>query len=413
MDLWRLKGRLAKGHPFDVARNIIELGFDMSLSASCGLGVNGGDIRRQLNHLRSIAETVAETINGEDPDRAVAIPELPISDKLAAVKLDEESLGTAFMLPFPSLFHKVNKLRPSVRAASQILRGHFRTCIDQAVPRMSAGKSPECALDAIVKREIALAQKAGRDPAVHDPLISDELYGYLIAGHDSFSGSSAWILRRLVGYPEEQAKLRADLRATYSDAAQEGRLPTVAELIKHSPYMDAFIEETLRLDCPTAQTTMSTRRDTVILGHAVPADTLVFINMTGPSMTSPSIPIPEHLRSKTSRAQKFGGPDNWDGQDPEKFKPERWIKRDAQDGTMRFDPSAGPFLTFGTGPRQCWGKRLGYQNLRFTFTVLVWCLEFSLPDGHVSFEQYDSLVVGPKQSVIRVREVEGAVAGMK
>ncbi|KAL2257039.1 hypothetical protein VTK26DRAFT_747 [Humicola hyalothermophila] len=407
MELWKLKGRLAKGHPFDVATNIIELGLDMSLSAACGLGPNGGDIRRQLTYLQSVAETVAEAISSDYADEPALIPELPMSDKLVSVKTDEESMGRAFMLPWPALFHKVNKLRPSVRRASRILKGFFRTCIDQSVSRMSAGHSPQNALDAIIKRELALAEKGEREPAYHDPLIFDELYGYLIAGHDSFSGSSAWIIRRLVGHPDEQAKVRADLRATYAEAAREGRPPTIAEMAKRAPYLDAFIEETLRLDCPTAQTTMTTRRDTVILGHAVPADTLVYLNMTGPSLTSPSIPVPAHARSETARAQRFAGPDSWDGREPERFVPERWIKRGgAASGSIRFDPSAGPFLTFGTGPRQCWGKRLGYQNLRITFTILIWCLEFSLPEGHVSFEAYDSLVVAPKQSLIRVTEVQ-------
>ncbi|KAK3374178.1 hypothetical protein B0T24DRAFT_667278 [Lasiosphaeria ovina] len=50
VDLWLLKARLARGRRFDLARDIGEFSFDAILSAAMGLGLRGGDVRRQLNH---------------------------------------------------------------------------------------------------------------------------------------------------------------------------------------------------------------------------------------------------------------------------------------------------------------------------------------------------------------------------
>lgn len=70
------------------------------------------------------------------------------------------------------------------------------------------------------------------------------------------------------------------------------------------------------------------------------------------------IPVEEHKRSNTSRANKDKIP-AW-GDDPAKFIPERWLDDDST-----FNPNAGPFATFGAGPRGCFGEyRSGLRSSR-------------------------------------------------
>jgi len=401
LDLWRLKARLANGRPFDVVNDIVEFSFDSILSAATGLGPEGGDIKRQLSYLEEIGTCIfqPDSIIGE----VMVFPSAGTSTKLAALTVNEESLWKGFYMPWPRLYHAINNLRPSVRHAGQTLRGYIESQITRAIPRLTQGSGPECALDYVIGREIKAAQQAGREPMLDDPRIRDEICGYLIAGHDTSTGSFIWLMRMLLSHPEEQTKIRENLRETYPTAWAERRLPTAAELIKHAPYLDAFLEEVLRLNCPVVTIMVQTRMDTVVLGHAVPRDTQVFLNLTGPSLNMPSVSIDETSRSKTSQKHKPAR-QNWDNLNPEAFCPERWLRKDAE-GKWVFDAASGPTLAFSAGNRGCWGKRLGQLELRIVFTILIWSAKLDVPKKHVSWETYDSLVTAPKKCLMSLTEL--------
>ncbi|KAK2732569.1 cytochrome p450 monooxygenase [Colletotrichum kahawae] len=404
IELWRVKARIARGRPFEVFNDIVEFSFDSILSAATGLGPEGGDVQRQLTHLQSLEVGLADAFDGAALDQLIMLPALSRSTKLAALGVDEESLWKGFYMPWPRLYHRINQLRPTVRSAGRTLRGFINSQITSAVPKLMAGGGPQCALDYVIQREIKAAERAGREHAYDDPRIRDEIYGYLIAGHDTSAGSLTWLMRRLLAHPEEQTKIRADLRASYGAAWQQKRLPTADELTKHAPYLDAFIEEVLRFNCPVVTIMVTTRQDTVVLGHPIPGDTQVFLNLTGPSLNMPSVSVDEEVRSLTSQKHRPSR-ENWDDLDPDVFRPERWIVEEAG-GRIRFDPSRGPTLAFSAGNRGCWGKRLGYLELRIVLTLLIWSFELEVPEQLVSWETYDSLVTAPKRCILRVVEID-------
>ncbi|RYP77481.1 hypothetical protein DL769_003391 [Monosporascus sp. CRB-8-3] len=402
-ELWRLKHHLAKGRPFQVSGDIVEFSFDAILSAATGLGASGGDVWQQLLHLRKFESDTTFETDRASVSEPVNLPALGRSVKLTALSTDEESLWKGFYMPWPKLYHRINRLRPSVRDARRVLRGHINSQIAAAVPRLRTGGTPKCALDYVIQREVKAADKEGRAPVLDDPRIRDQIYGYLIAGHDTSAGTLAWLVRRLVAHPEEQIKIRDNLRETYSDAWREGRLPTAQELVNHAAYLDAFLEEVLRLNCPVVTIMVTTRRNTLILGHHVPEDTTVFLNLTGPSLNRPSVTVRETLRSESSQAHGNTRA-NWDDMDPEQFVPERWLTRN-EDGKLVFNATAGPTLSFSAGNRGCWGKRLGYLELRIVLSVLVWSFNFEVvPEEIVNWDTYDSLVTAPKDCYIRLTD---------
>lgn len=93
-----------------------------------------------------------------------------------------------------------------------------------------------------------------------------------------------------------------------------------------------------------------------------PKDTPVFLNFTGPSLSTPSIPVNEEVRSVTPRAHR--SPDarlNWDDADPAALKPERRLKKD-RDGKTIFNASNRPSLSFSARDKGCWGKKIGAQG---------------------------------------------------
>ncbi|KAH8590933.1 cytochrome P450 [Bisporella sp. PMI_857] len=401
VELWRIKSLKTQGRPFDVSNDIVLFSFDAILSAAMGLSDSGGDLDHQI-----ALHGATKSLDTEDSmsDNAVTLEAAERSAELKALTIDEESLGRAFYFPSPRLYHLVNKLRPSVRNAGKTLRKYINSQIDKAVQNLGKGCEPQCALDYVIQRELEAAEKAGRKPVLDDPRIRDGIYGYLIAGHDTSTGSLTWLLRRLVAHPTEQVKIRENLHETYRSAWGERRSPTAVELIKAAPYLEAFIEEGLRFNCPVVTIMIYTRADTLILGHEVPNNTAVFLNLSGPSLNMPSVPVADNIRSSTSQSRRSIRT-NWDDMEPEVFRPERWLKKD-NSGKVVFDAFSGPTLSFSAGDRGCWGKRLGNLELRIVLTLLVWNFHFNeVPEELNTWETYDSLVTAPKHCFLRLSQI--------
>lgn len=404
LDLWQLKTQMTHGIPIDVAEDIVEFSFDAIVSAATGLDDMGGDLHRQITYLHSLEAEFAIPKSFRKHEPAI-LPRPKRSTNLTALSINEESLWKGFYMPWPTLYHAINKLRPSVRNATRTLRGYINFKIEAATRSLEEGGTPQSALDRVIQREVQAAEKEGRPARLDDPRIRDQICGYLIAGHDTSTGSVVWLLRRLMAHPEEQIKIRNDLRAVYSAAWKEKRLPTSEELVaKMSPYLEGFIEEVLRYNSPVVTVMVETRRETAILGHVVPVNTPVFLNLTGPSMSMPSVPVQEKLRSPSSRAHN-ALKDNWDDEDPGVFRPERWLKEDGSGGFL-FSASRGPSLAFSAGNRGCWGKRLGYLELKIVLTLLVWKFDFGeIPHELDTWETYDSLVTAPKHCYVKLSEL--------
>ena len=93
-----------------------------------------------------------------------------------------------------------------------------------------------------------MAAKQGRLPAYHKRAIADEFFGLMMAGHDTTATTVAWGVKFLTDNKASQDRLRAELHAAIPQAVQDKRAPTYQELLKvHAPYLDAVVDEVLRL----------------------------------------------------------------------------------------------------------------------------------------------------------------------
>ena len=207
---------------------------------------------------------------------------------------------------------------------------------------------------------------------------------------DLLLGTIKW----LTADERAQGKLRVALRSCFVAAHSERRQPSVTEITTVTvPYLDAFMEEVLRVNAPLPATIRRTTMDTVLFGHKVPKDTDVMLVIGGPDYIKPSISVPDHLRSETSRTKHQYG--SWDSGDIHLFKPERWLKTD-EHGQEVYDHRSGPMMAFSYGPRSCFGKRLAYLQLRIVLTLLVWNFEFhKLPDELTSNDVVDHITTCP------------------
>lgn len=126
----------------------------------------------------------------------------------------------------------------------------------------------------------------------------------------------------------------------------------------------------------------------------------------GPGYILPPIAVSESRRSEKSQASK-DRVGQWDNEDIGSFKPERWLARDYE-GNFSFKANAGPFLSFGAGPRACYGRKLACLQLKLFISLLIWNFDVSDPGSAElsSFEAEDQLAHRPKVVYLNLTPVE-------
>jgi cytochrome P450 len=217
------------------------------------------------------------------------------------------------------------------------------------------------------------------------------------------------LVKRLGVHQAIQSTLRTHLQQAYAPALAQRRNPTQEEITKsHIPYLDAFIEEVLRCDSPSPFVIKETLTDMPILGAVVPKGSMLFFPLFGRSINEPAYAIPESIRSDTSQKHCSMTPLDWSGSEfaPHEFHVERWLRNDPSTGSVVFDSKAGPFMTFGTGNRECWGKRLAYLQLKLITTLLVWKFKFLPLTAELDdFEATDILNAKPKTCFVSLKNI--------
>jgi cytochrome P450 len=188
-------------------------------------------------------------------------------------------------------------------------------------------------------------------------------------------------------------------------AISEARQPTAKEISKANiPYLDAVIEEVLRVGQPTPMVAREAMVDTILLGHMIPKGTTLLVNSAGPGYHGRPVQVPDSVRSDTARSKYFGG--QWDPKDIDIFNPDRWLKKD-ETGDIVYDPQAGPFLSFGMGPRGCFGRRLAYLEMRMVLTLLLWNFKFRKLEGELaSYSTLEAVTVMPKFCYVGLERID-------
>lgn len=218
-----------------------------------------------------------------------------------------------------------------------------------------------------------------------------QLYGFLLAGHDTLSTSQLWALKLLARHPTSQDKLRTTLQTSLRLAHTEHRSPTASEILKLScPYLDACIEELFRVSLTTPAIVRTAKRDTTVLGGSVrvPRGTEVVMVWNGSGM------------------QGEGKEGEEEREDFLRFEPERWITTTAENGEEGIEGRKEVFnpnpsfkygggggggeggatatmknMIFSLGPRACFGRKLAYLEFRIWLVLVVWNFRFLGLDG--------------------------------
>ncbi|KAK4501034.1 hypothetical protein PRZ48_006840 [Zasmidium cellare] len=404
LDLWKRKAALLPHHVIDVKEDVF-----MSLVDVIWTVTFGSDLqvcKTQAKHLAAL-ESIAnpEMINGltivpscKPPQIYDSLVRLFGSSQIAL----ESPLGYKahwLALKTSTPLRRAIKLRDAL--VSQQLHAAYQKFITVDTSA-SAGKA-QSAVELVVQTEEQAARKDGRSPldASTRDYIQDELNLFLFAGSSTTAEEVCWGLKLLTAHQDVQEKLRVAISDAFDSHTPT---PTTLAQIK-VPYLDAFVYETLRFGGNTQNTMRVSLVDTTILGHFVPKGTDIFVVNRDiiPHNSSCPCPVDESKRSPTSQASKKSTPLKWSHVDLNTFRPERWLAETTK-GT-EFSPQAVPLLTFGEGPRGCFGRRFAELEMRVLFTLIIWHFELlPIPAELEDFDPLEMLTMAPANCRVKLRE---------
>ena len=191
---------------------------------------------------------------------------------------------------------------------------------------------------------LMLARDAETGEAMSDAQLRDEVMTFMISGHETTATALSWLWYLLDRHPEEQDRLRDELRAVTG-----GRPPTVEQLPRLQR-MKAVIQETLRLYPPLWMFDRRALGPDDLGGTKVAKGDLVIF-----------CPYSSHRL-----------PDLWP--DPEAFRPERF-EADRAEQKNKF-----AYLPFSVGPRTCIGNHLATIESQLIMATLLSRFRIRLAD---------------------------------
>ncbi|EIW85894.1 cytochrome P450 [Coniophora puteana RWD-64-598 SS2] len=207
--------------------------------------------------------------------------------------------------------------------------------------------------------------------------------GLYAAGSDSTSIGMSSIILAAVSHPELQAKIHAEMDALIGDRAP------IPDDMGNMPYLDAFIQETLRW------------RPILPLG---------FMHKTTADVVWEGYHIPEGATILGCHWAIARDPVAFP--DPERFDPQRWLDAEGQ-----LKPQKDiRYFTYGFGRRVCPGQYVANRSMFVTMSLLFWSFRLVEDPAHpVDVDAFDGGVAShhtgfkvgfePRRSVEEIRAV--------
>lgn len=189
-----------------------------------------------------------------------------------------------------------------------------------------------------------------------EELISDAML-MVIAGSDTFSIAMSLCLYHVIVYPESLRILRQELDSVFhGDHCND-----FDNLAKECPYLNAIINETLRMYPPVAS---GLQCETPGNGQAMT------FNVHGKTVA-----IPHDVIVTTQTLTMQRDPRNF-SPSPDEFRPERWLRPEKETAFNR-----AAFNPFSYGPTSCVGRTPAYMEIRNVVASVVTQLDMTLEPG--------------------------------
>ena len=195
-----------------------------------------------------------------------------------------------------------------------------------------------------------------------DKQARDEAVTLFLAGHETTANSLNWTWYQLAQHPEVEAKLHAEL-----DSVLGGRPPTLDDL-KHLPYTEMVMKESMRLYPPAWSFSREAVVDVPLGDYVIPKGTVVAI-----------------INYLTHRDPRW-----WD--QPEAFLPERFSPEHEKD-VRKY-----AYVPFGGGPRICIGNSFAMMEARLLLATIASRYRLTLQPGQ-KVETQPLITLNPKNGL--------------
>lgn len=397
IDLWTLKHDVSRQGTFsayeDLRRTTLEAIWKILLGSN--LGLNDASIQKVRE--KKVTDT-----------RDIPSPTFPrFYEDFTLLLTTLHWVLTAFS---PRLYKWIFGFYSPLRVARNRTRELFRGILENTRENIQQGRS-----NARSGLSDALRHHGSFNPD-SDVFMVDEILELLITGHGTTATTIGWGLKYLADNQAVQTQLHSVLQAAFPDASNQ-QLPTGREITQAKiPYLDAVLEEILRMSFTGPILFRETLTDVEVMGYHIPAKTNIFLatqappnqyGMLGPNSFS-RIPSPSPARVEGGRFPKsyfsiektnlidLNETNNWND-NLHSFIPERWLTPSGE-----FDANAGLSLPFSAGKRGCFGKKLAMLELRLVFVMLVLRFRFEkLGSGESGYGSADGLTREPKCCFVR------------
>lgn len=277
------------------------------------------------------------------------------------IESDDEVIQRHLDKVLPALFRRVmsplptwrwlryltgeHKVVPHLRA----LRAAVSEFIAQARARMEADPQRREHPQNLIEAMLAARDTPGS--GLEDGDVAGNVLTMLLAGEDTTANTLAWMIWLLSRNPQAMARAREEALSVLAGAPVPERYEQLAAL----PYVEACVNETMRLRPVAPIIVAQAVRDGVVAGIAVPKDQLVICLMR-----------PAAVDERNFR-------------DAGAFDPSRWLA----------DPRAAAAakrvaMPFGAGPRLCPGRYLAMHEMKMVIAMLLAGFEIesvTTPDG--------------------------------
>ncbi|OKL63946.1 hypothetical protein UA08_00678 [Talaromyces atroroseus] len=234
------------------------------------------------------------------------------------------------------------------------------------------------------KKDLLNAMVLGRDPKTGQGLTDDSIINnmitFLIAGHETTSGTLSFLFYYLLKTPQAYKKAQEEV-----DTVLGHRKITVEDLPKLS-YINACIREALRLKPPAPGFSVEPHpikniEDPVTLGNG-------------------KYKLEKGEKVVIVLSKLHRDPAVW-GDDAEEFKPERML----DDKFEKYPKNS--WKPFGNGMRGCIGRPFAWQEMLIVVAMLLQNFNFQLHDPTYNLRIKQALTVKPKDFEIRATLREG------
>ncbi|MEQ1503451.1 MAG: cytochrome P450 [Myxococcota bacterium] len=207
-----------------------------------------------------------------------------------------------------------------------------------------------------------LAARDDDGAPMSDEQLADEAVTLFLAGHETTALTLSYAAWLVAHHPEVQAAVVAEL-----DAVLAGAAPTLAH-VPQLRWVDAVIQEALRLYPPAWVIGRTPTADVVVQGHPIPRGAQILM-----------APWVVHRDPRWWR-------------EPDRFRPERWLGDETR-SLPRF-----AWFPFGGGPRVCIGNH--FAKLEAVLVLATWLQRLALePVDGATLDLMPAVTLRPRTGV--------------